>query len=128
MLNATWSKAITRCADPERARHFLDLLAGTSAGKELKAFPCKRAEVLAAVFSGSQALGASLVSHPEWLTVLDPETLRFPRRKQGLTAEVEDTLNAPLKQQDFATALQRLRLFKQKEMLRIAARDLGRLG
>jgi glutamate-ammonia-ligase adenylyltransferase len=126
MLNPIWSKAIKKSADPERAQHFLGLLAATSAGQALKEFSPERAALVISLFSGSQALAALLISHPDWLEVLQPDKLRFARRKQGLAAEIID--GNTLERRDPATALQRLRQFKQREMLRIAARDLARLG
>ena len=116
------------CADPQRARHFFDLLAATSAGAALQAASAEQARILAALFSGSQALSNLLVARPEWLGALDPEALKFPRRKQGLRNEVNRWLKPLLAASDFGAALARLREFKQREMLRIAARDLARLG
>ena len=68
------------------------------------------------------------MAHPDWLSVLEPEGLKFPRRKQGLRSEVSRWLKPLLAAADFGGALARLREFKQREMLRIAARDLARLG
>ena len=59
---------------------------------------------------------------------LEPEALRFPRRKQGLSKEVGRWFSGLLEARDYGTALRRVREFKQVEMLRIAARDLARLG
>ena len=36
MKNLLWAKAIKTCADPQRARHFLDLLSATEAGPALE--------------------------------------------------------------------------------------------
>ena len=128
MKNPVWTNAIKTCADPQRAKQFLDLLAATSAGVALTAASAEQARVLAALFSGSQALSNLLVARPEWLSVLEPEVLRFPRRKQGLCKEVNEWLKPLLAASDFGAALTRLREFKQREMLRIAGRDLAQLG
>jgi [glutamine synthetase] adenylyltransferase / [glutamine synthetase]-adenylyl-L-tyrosine phosphorylase len=128
MKNPVWTNAIKSCADPQRARHFLDLLAATSAGAALQASSAEQARILAALFSGSQALSNLLVARPDWLSTLEPEVLKFPWRKQGLRGEVNRWLKRLLAAPDFGTALTRLREFKQREMLRIAARDLARLG
>ena len=128
MKNPVWTNAIKTCADPQRARHFLDLLAATSAGAALPAASGEQARILAALFSGSQALSNLLVARPDWLSVLEPEALKFPRRKQGLRNEVNRWLKPLLAASDFGAALTRLREFKQREMLRIAGRDLARLG
>jgi len=70
-----------------------------------------------------------LLAHPDWTTeVLAPERLQFPRQEQGLRREVNAWLTPALQSRDYAGALARLRQFKQREMLRIAARDLARLG
>ena len=60
--------------------------------------------------------------------LLEPGTLDHPRSGQGLKREVEKFLKPLLKQNDYATALSTLREFKQRDMLRIAARDLARIG
>ena len=74
-------------------------------------------------------MSALLVKHPEWLAQsLDAASLRFPRREQGLRREVHGWLAPALAARDDAGALARLRDFKQREMMRIAARDLARLG
>src|SRR5258708_7682908 len=96
-----WTKAIQHSADPERSRRFFDLLAGTSGGGAVQKAPAEHARVLAALFSGSQALSALLVAHPEWLPSVDPEVLRFPRRKQGLLTEVNAWLYPLLGSSDF---------------------------
>ena len=128
MKTPAWKNAIQTCADPRRAEHFLDLLAATSAGEVLPAASDEQARILAALFSGSQALSNLLVARPDWLRVLQPDVLKFPRRKQGLRNEVGRWLKPLLTAFDWGAALMRLREFKQREMLRIAGRDLARLG
>src|SRR5439155_24136777 len=122
MTNPAWAKALKACADPQRARHFLGLLTGTSAGAALRSSTPEQARIFAALFSGSQALSNCLVAHPDWLDALTPVVLKFPRRKQGLRREVNEWLKPLLEEADFAPALRRLREFKQREMLRLAAR------
>jgi len=124
----TWKDALRNCADPARARHFAELLAPSSKGAFRKDLAPEQARVLAAVLSGSQALGNLLVARPDLLGMLDVEGLRFPRRKQGLANEVEAWLRPALAARDYPAALKQVREFKQREMLRIAARDLARLG
>src|SRR5437867_1335391 len=128
MKSLIWTKAIKESADPKRAKHFLDLLGTTTAGGAVKTTPAEQARALAALFSGSQALSTLLIAHPDWLSSLAPEALRFPRQSQGLRAEVGAWLEPLLQAGDFATALSRVRLFKQREMLRIGVRDLIRPG
>ena len=62
------------------------------------------------------------------MSLLDIERLKFPRRAQGFQQELGQLLGPALKAQDYAAALTELRRFKQRELLRIAARDLARLS
>jgi glutamate-ammonia-ligase adenylyltransferase len=123
-----WQKWVKDAADPKRAGHFLDLLAATSAGSQLKKFSADQIRIIVALLSGSQALGELLVANPDWLPVLETGRLKFPRRAQGFQREVEGWLKPRLAARDYTGALTELRCFKQREMLRIAARDLARLG
>ncbi|HEU0038839.1 MAG TPA: hypothetical protein VFR76_06170, partial [Verrucomicrobiae bacterium] len=128
MSNPLWAKAIKMCADPQRAKHFLGLLAVTNAGPALRKVSAEQAQVLTALFSGSPALSNLLVANPGWLAALDIEHIRHARRKQGLAREAASGLKALLPAQDYAAAYRRLRQFKQQQMLRIAARDLARVA
>jgi [glutamine synthetase] adenylyltransferase / [glutamine synthetase]-adenylyl-L-tyrosine phosphorylase len=84
--------------------------------------------ILAALFSGSQVLSTWLVANPDSLQLLAVEHLRFPRRRQGLQFEVDSSLSPLLESRNYATAFTRVREFKQRQMLRIAARDLAHLA
>ena len=128
MKNSVLAKAIQSSADPERAQHFFELLSETDTRAALTNMSSEQATILAALFSGSAALGNILLAHPDWLSALEIERLRFPRRIQGVRKEVQGWLPGLLENKEYATALARLREFKQREMLRIAARDLGRLS
>lgn len=124
-----WEKAILQCADPARARHYWDSLLTTSAATSLRHASEEQLQVLMALFSGSEYLGDLLLNHPDWVIhTLNPEFLKHPRPMQGLLRDVTQRLEPLLQQHDYAGALHHLRLFKQREMLRIAARDLARLG
>ena len=127
MKNSVWNKAVKSSADPQRAWHYLDLLV-TSTGPVLEKASAEKARILCALFSGSQALSGWLIAHPELLSDLTPELLAHPRREQGLRREVNEWLAPLLSARDYAGGFARLRQFKQREMLRIAARDLARLG
>jgi glutamate-ammonia-ligase adenylyltransferase len=119
------SDALENSADPPRARGGVEQLQTTTAGAALRKISAEQARVLAALLSGSQAALEVLLAHPEWLApLLDPGSLLYPRREQGLRREAEQLL----KREEYDAALGRLRQFKQREMLRIAARDLARLG
>jgi len=52
MKSALWTKAIKAGADPQRAKHFVELLAATSAGAFLKKSSADQARVAVALFSG----------------------------------------------------------------------------
>lgn len=128
MKNKAWPKVAKACPDPQRADHYFNLLSGTAAASVLNACDVEQLRILAALFSGAQALSAQLIAHPDWLHLIEPELLRFPRRKQGLKTEIDRWLIPALEKREFGHALKKLREFKQMEMLRIAARDLARLG
>jgi glutamate-ammonia-ligase adenylyltransferase len=126
--NAIWKKALRSSADPQRAEHFFELLAATSADKVLPKYSAEQARILASLLSGSKALSEVIIAHPDRLDLLAPEPLKFPRRKQGLGQEVNGLLAPLVAAQDFSAALRALRQFKQHEQLRIGARDLARIG
>ena len=128
MKKSDWQTLAGTSADPARVKHFLDLLAATGAGPQLEKFPADQIRVVVALLSGSQALGNLLVANPDWLSVLDIGQLKFPRRADGIRREIEGWLKPKLDARDYAGALAELRRFKQREMLRIAARDLARLS
>ena len=128
MKNPAWAKAIKASADPERARHHLKLLAAAGASAVLEKTPAEQARTLCSLLSGSQALSGWLIANPGALTQLTPDGLSHPRRAQGLKLEAEKLAAPLIKARDFAGAFARLRDFKQREMLRIAARDLARLA
>jgi glutamate-ammonia-ligase adenylyltransferase len=128
MKNSVLAKAIKSSADPVRAGNFFAMLAGTGAGPELEKISAEQAGILAALFSGSQALGNLLAANPDWFAGMEPGRLKYPRREQGVRAEAKGFLEPLLAARDYTGALNQLRHFKQREMLRIAARDLARLG
>ncbi|PWU10766.1 MAG: hypothetical protein C5B50_24670 [Verrucomicrobia bacterium] len=143
MKSAVWKRAIKDCADPARARHFLELLdAALKTPREgtrptaiaqvsadwLQNASAEQAEILAALFSGSNAQSNLLLANPEWLSSLDPDALRFPRRKQGLRNELDACVRPLREGRDNAAAFGQVRRFKEMGMLRIAARDLARIA
>ncbi|HEU0009098.1 MAG TPA: hypothetical protein VFT34_04695, partial [Verrucomicrobiae bacterium] len=123
-MNRVIESAIQSAADPARARHGFQHVPGAASVTD-----SEQARILAALFSGSPAMTALLEKHPGWVqSVLVPENLAYPRQEQGLRREVNGFLQPALQAREYAGAFSRLRQFKQREMLRIAARDLGRLG
>jgi [glutamine synthetase] adenylyltransferase / [glutamine synthetase]-adenylyl-L-tyrosine phosphorylase len=119
---------VKHSADPARVRNFLKSAATAHERSWLDNCSADSARVLAAVLSGSQFLGELLQSNPDLLSLLDFEQLRFPRKADGLRREVQTALKPRLETRDYAGALVILRRLKQREYLRIAARDLGRLS
>ena len=128
-MTPTWQKAIKTAADPGRVRRCLEQLAARPAAPVLTGASPEQARILAALFSGSVAMSDLLLRHPDWLApMLSPENLAHPRQFQGLRREVSDLLRPASEQRDYTGAFSRLRQFKQREMLRLAARDLARLS
>ncbi len=126
---AILTRAITQAPAPERARRGFDQLLQTNGARAGRELSSEQARILAALFSGSPALGNLLLAHPLWLdTLLSPENLHHARQEQGLRREVEAWLRPAWRARDYANAFSKLRQFKQEEMARIAARDLARLG
>ena len=129
MPTQTLTQAVASCADPRRATEGVAQLRQTAAGGFLKKLSSEQARILAAVLGGSQALSELLLAHPDWLPpLLEPGFLNFPRRDQGLRREIGRWLEPLLQRNDYEAAFACLRQFKQREMLRIAARDLARLA
>ena len=128
MRKPFWKNAARASADPSRAAHFFELLAATDAAPRLEKFSARQLAVLAALFAGSQFLGDLLAAHPDWLPVLALDWIEHPRSLQGFQREIGPWLESKLAARDYAGALAELRRFKQREMLRIGARDLARLG
>ena len=128
MKSPVWTKALKACADPQRAKAVLERLMATSVSKVLARTSPEQARVLAALFSGSEAISDWLVARPEWLALLDTGLLGSPSRKQRLRNETIALFEPLLAQGDYVGVLGRLREFKQKQMLRIATRDLARLS
>ena len=108
MKSPVWQKAVKSSPDPPRAKHFLELLAATTAGTALQKFSAEQARILAALFSGSHVLGNLLVAHPDWLDLLGIERLQFPRRKQGLLNETGSWMRPLLEARAYSAALRRL--------------------
>ena len=108
--SAIWQKAVRQAPDPERAQHYAKELG-------LKDSSAEQARILAALFSGSPASAELLRLHPEWIqSHLQPDSLRHPRREQGMRRELAGANVAQIRE------------FKEREMVRIAARDFARLA
>jgi glutamate-ammonia-ligase adenylyltransferase len=112
------------CSDPDQALNALERLA--SSLKESGLGPvlsdARLRTILLTVLGASRFLTNILCRHPELLNELfKPGAFDEPREEQSLLADL--CLLIP-DQTSFNDLLRHLRLFKQREILRIAARDL----
>jgi glutamate-ammonia-ligase adenylyltransferase len=128
MKRTDWQKIIKASADPARVKNFLNSAKEIGARSQLNKFSSDSARVLAAVSSGSQYLGELLIAQSDLLSVFDFKQLQHPRRAEGLRRDIKKFLVPKLAERDDTETLTELRRFKQRETLRIAARDLGRLS
>jgi len=130
MKGDVWKKASAACADPGRAMEQLDRLreTGAVAAAFLEVASAEQARILCALVSGSQFLVDAVVNRPDLLTLIDEEGLEHARRRQGMDLEIGEWLAPLMEAGNFAGALCQVRQFKQREMFRIAARDLARMG
>ena len=120
MTSKAWQNLFRETADARRAQSSFDMLPPAA----VKGMKAEDAKMLAAVLGGSECIPQWLVAHPEWLEIFDSNALKRTRRLAGLQRE----LNQLLKRQKDVDALAVIRRFKQREMVRIATRDLARLA
>ena len=125
--SGVWETALKQSADPARGKTYAAEFANLQP-EYFEHITKEQAKVLAALFSGSRALSELLLSKPEWIEVIEYNGLLNPRRKEGLHREVVAFVKPGIEAKDYAATLTKLREIKQREMLRIAARDLARLG
>ncbi len=124
----SWEDEIAKCADPQRALQYFEQLK-TENPSFTKTATVEQIRILVAIFSGSQFLTEALFANPEWYTeIINPERLSSTGQRNLLRQEVNGLLKPFLKKRDYSPALAALRQLKQREMLRIGARDLGKLS
>lgn len=129
MRTPTLSEAVAGCADPQRAAEGVEQLGQALPPRLLKKLSAEQARLVTAILAGSQYLTELLVAHPDWLPLLlEADFLKYPRQPQGLRRELDHWLKPMLRSNDYEAAFRSLRQFKQREMLRIASRDLARLA
>lgn len=132
MQSTFWSETLQKAADPARARDFFDQMTrlSRSAADLLQAATPEQARLWAVLWSGSTELSELLLAHPDWLADAEFQSasLQQARQAPGLRAEVESRWKAHPPATGMGEALARLRFFKQRQMLRIGLRDLGRLA
>ncbi|HYE32498.1 MAG TPA: bifunctional [glutamate--ammonia ligase]-adenylyl-L-tyrosine phosphorylase/[glutamate--ammonia-ligase] adenylyltransferase [Methylomirabilota bacterium] len=128
MIQREWQRAIKASADPERAERYFRNLSSGSARELLESLSDESRRVLAQVLSGSRALSEQLLANPEWLDdIKDVELLKQPRQAQGINRDVAQFLTPALQTKEYSSAFRELRRWKQRQIFRIAARDLGGL-
>ena len=120
MTNSQWQTLFRETADPRRAQAAWEKLPSAKLNK----FSNNDGRILCAVLGGSACIPEWISANPEWLDIFDADSLQRPRRAAGLSRELERRL----KQLDGNEALAEVRRFKQRELIRIATRDLARLG
>lgn len=123
-----WQKAIQASADPQRAQQYFEQFKEIADPAFLKKADAGQVNIFVSLFSGSQALSEQLLSGGGYLDLLETETLRAPRSKKALARELNELLKPLLAARDYSGALNTVRQIKQREMLRIGARDLARLS
>lgn len=129
MQLGSWKAVLSASADPVRASEHLRLLAEACEPGRLDRFSEESRRILVSLLACSRALSTMLQHEPDWLNLFeDSEYLCHPRRREGLQREVEPGLTAALERGDFSGALEGLHRFRQREQLRIAARDTSRTG
>ncbi|MFM1942649.1 MAG: hypothetical protein RI897_1631 [Verrucomicrobiota bacterium] len=122
-------RQLQECADPDRARHYLTRLQDAGAADVISAASPSQIRLLLSLLSGSRFLGELLVAHPDWIHIcLDEELICHPRRLQGLKREATSFVPTSAQTADYSAALKQIRQFRQREMLRIATRDLAGAG
>ena len=120
VTNPQWQALFRETADPRRA----EVAFGNLPAAKVKSFTKGDGQILATVLGGSAIIPNWLATDPELLEVFDAEALKSPRKLAGLKRE----LAGLLKSLSGNEALDAVRRFKVREMTRIAARDLARLG
>ena len=128
MPEAVWKNAIKSAPVPERVRRALHQLRAENTGSALETADAEQARILSALWSGSEWATEWLSKAPEWLEGLRPQDLMHARRRQGMQREIDAWFTESLTSDSYSEALGNLRRFKQREMIRIAARDLARLA
>lgn len=125
-----WSGLAAASLAPDRVRHLLEEWRRLpSVGAWLGTVRPAAARALVEVLGASEHLTGLLRRHPGWLALcFSREALAGPRPRDLLRREIGTMLDAALAEADHARALRELRLLRQREHVRIAARDLSRLA
>lgn len=130
-LPSPWGSLVDASASPARAQRHLAALwdSEEETREQLARFSEESARMLTTVLAGSVRLSALLRHHPEWLEdFADPERLKRPRRAEGLRRQMALAVDLAVTSGNRVAALDALHELRLRELLRIAARDLSRLG
>lgn len=129
MPSLAWSRLIEASADPERVRHQLRLVSDATSRNAVDSLSPDSAEILCRLLAASRQAGRLLVQHPDWVSLIeDLDGLRQGRRKEGLQREAGRLPGMSGERLEAELGLTGLHELRQRELLRIAARDLARLG
>lgn len=125
LLVLAWNY-LKRSSDPDMAlnnwERFTEQVSDRKAFfSDLLAQP-RRMEIMFTIFSGSQFLADTLIRNPVFLTwISDPAVISAPRTQQDIEEELTGYLSEATDRPD---RLNRLRLFRKREILRIGTRDI----
>ncbi len=129
MLDSELNKIVIESADPKRVNNFLTQLRATAANDWLNKAKIDEVRALVSLFSGSEVMSERLIANPEWISeIFKLEKLKYNRESEGLSYDINQQISPLIEVREFSRALASVRIFKQKEMLRIAVRDLSGLG
>lgn len=127
MPASPWNRLWTTAVDPDRARRVLDALRSQpECSTFLRGIHPESAAALVRVAGGSSHLAALMTREPAWIPgCFGREALAEPRQFDGFRREAAALLDETLARADHAAALAQIRRFRERESLRIAARDLS---
>lgn len=129
MLDSELNNLVKESADPKRVSNFLTQLRATAANDWLNKANIEEARALVSLFSGSEVMSERLIANPEWISeIFNLEKLKYKRESEGLSYDINQQISPLIEAREFSKALSSVRIFKQKEMLRIAVRDLSGLA
>ncbi|KAB2653220.1 MAG: hypothetical protein DVB31_17585, partial [Verrucomicrobia bacterium] len=123
-----WSGLAAASLSPDRVRHLLEEWQRLpSVAAWLGTVRPAAARALVAVIGASEHFSGMLRRNPAWLaSCFSRESLAAPRPRDALRREAARFLDDALAQANHAGAFRELRQLRQREHLRIAARDLSR--
>lgn len=127
MPASIWNRFWNLAVDPDRARRVVEELRHhPDSARFITSIRPDSASALVRVAGGSSYLASLLLREPAWASAcFKPDALAHGRRAEGLRLESATFLDEAIGRADHAAALTALRRFRERESLRIAARDLA---